>query len=185
MAIVGGLIMSQAADAVHHAGDLSGLRPARCACAGACARISGPVRPAPVRARAAMNLSRPSSERPMATTLLTVGVALAGALPTCTCRSRPCRRSISRPSRSRRRCRAPIPRPWRPASPTPLEKYLGHIADVTEMTSQQLDRPSPHHAAIRSGPRYQRRGARRAGGDQRRARRPSDDACAATPPTAR
>ncbi len=38
----------------------------------------------------------------------------------------------------------------------------------------QLGRPVPHHPAVRSRPRHQRRGARRAGGDQRRARRPAD-----------
>ena len=33
------------------------------------------------------------------------------------------------------RCRARARRPWRPASPAPLERHLGSIADVTEMTS--------------------------------------------------
>ena len=42
------------------------------------------------------------------------------------------------------------------------------------MTSQQLGRSGPHHPAIRPRPRHQRRRARRAGGDQRRARRPAD-----------
>ena len=33
------------------------------------------------------------------------------------------------------RCRAPAPRRWRPRVATPLERHLGQIADVTEMTS--------------------------------------------------
>ena len=38
----------------------------------------------------------------------------------------------------------------------------------------QFGRPGAHRAAIRPGPRHQRRRARRAGGDQRGARRPAD-----------
>ena len=42
-----------------------------------------------------------------------------------------------------------------------------------------------HHAAVRPQPRHRRRGARRAGGDQRRAQRCCPPACRATRPTAR
>ena len=58
---------------------------------------------------------------------------------------------------------------------TPLERHLGEIADVTEMTSSSSVGIDPHHAAIRPRPRHRRRGARRAGGDQRRARRPAGE----------
>ena len=50
----------------------------------------------------------------------------------------------------------------------------GTIADVTEMTSTSSLGSTAHHAAVRPRPRHRRRGARRAGGDQRRARRPAD-----------
>ena len=49
----------------------------------------------------------------------------------------------------------------------------------------QLGRSGAHRAAVRPGPRHQRRGARRAGGDQRGARRSADVACAAIRPIAR
>ena len=54
---------------------------------------------------------------------------------------------------------------------TPLERHLGTIADVNEMTSTSSVGTHPHHAAVRPRPRHRRRGARRAGGDQCRARR--------------
>ena len=47
---------------------------------------------------------------------------------------------------------------------TPLERHLGHIADVTEMTSTKHGRQHPHHPAIRPRPRHRRRRARCAGG---------------------
>ena len=56
---------------------------------------------------------------------------------------------------------------------TPLERHLGTIADVTEMTSSSTVGQRRHHPAVRPRPRHRRRGARRAGGDQRRARRPA------------
>src|SRR6201997_2694866 len=83
-----------------------------------------------------MNLSRPFISRPVATTLLAVGIALAG-----------CFAFVKLPV-------APLPQVDFPtisvqatlpgASPetvatsvaTPLERHLGSIADVTEMTSQ-------------------------------------------------
>ena len=66
------------AHALHHAGDLPGLRPA----GAALGRTPRPARrsadePAP---EADMNISTPFIQRPVATTLLTVGVALAGVL---------------------------------------------------------------------------------------------------------
>ena len=57
---------------------------------------------------------------------------------------------------------------------TPLERSLGRIAGVTEMTSSSSLGIDAHHAAVRSQPRHRRRGARRAGGDQRRARAAAD-----------
>ena len=59
---------------------------------------------------------------------------------------------------------------------TPLERALGRIAGVTEMTSSSLARLDARHAAVRPQPRHRRRGARRAGGDQRRAQPAADRA---------
>ena len=64
---------------------------------------------------------------------------------------------------------------------SPLERHLGQIADVTEMTSTSSVGQARIIAAVRPRPRHQRRRARRAGGDQRRARRPADQRCAAIP----
>ena len=50
--------------------------------------------PAPSRrARSRMNLSAPFVHRPIATVLLTIGIALAGIARSSCCRSRRCRRS--------------------------------------------------------------------------------------------
>ena len=73
-------------------------------------------------------------------------------------------------------CRAPARRPWPPRVATPLERHLGQIADVTEMTSSSSIGSTQHHAAVRPEPRHRRRRPRRAGGDQRGARRPADRA---------
>ena len=83
-----------------------------------------------------MNLSAPFIARPVATTLLTIGVALAGhrrllrAAGVAAAAGR-----LSRPSRSRPACRAPARRPWPPASPRRSSGALGAIAGVNEMTS--------------------------------------------------
>ena len=65
----------------------------------------------------------------------------------------------------------------------------GHDGDLGRRAARAPSRPDrrrqrddvaeharldPHHAAVRPRPRHRRRGARRAGGDRRRARRPAD-----------
>ena len=52
------------------------------------------------------------------------------------CPSRRCRRSTTRPSRCRRRCPGADPETVSTSVAEPLERYLGEIADVTEITSQ-------------------------------------------------
>ena len=97
-----------------------------------------------------MNLSAPFIQRPVATTLLTLGILLAGIMAF---RLLPV---------------APLPQIEFPAiavvasmpgaSPevmassvaTPLERHLGTIADVTEMTSMQG--PNASDAAMRASP---------------------------------
>ena len=59
---------------------------------------------------------------------------------------------------------------------TPLERSLGRIAGITEMTSSSSLGSIAHHAAVRPHPRHRRRRARRAGGDQRGAQPAADRA---------
>src|SRR6201996_9309334 len=83
-----------------------------------------------------MNLSRPFIERPVATTLLSLGVALAGVFAFIKLPVAPLPQ-VDFPTIS---VQASLPG----ASPdtvansvaSPLERHLGQIADVTEMTSQ-------------------------------------------------
>ncbi len=112
-----------------------------------------------------MNISAPFISRPVATTLLTLGIALAGILAFLKLPVAPLPQ-VDYPTIS---VSAQLPG----ASPEtvatsvaePLERHLGQIADVTEMTSQSSIGTNPHHAAIRSQPRHRRRGARRASRD--------------------
>ncbi|HVJ55630.1 MAG TPA: efflux RND transporter permease subunit [Aliidongia sp.] len=83
-----------------------------------------------------MNLSEPFIRRPVATTLLTIGVALAGALAFFRLPVSPLPQ-IDYPTIS---VQATLPggSPETVATSvaTPLERHLGQIADVSEMTSQ-------------------------------------------------
>ena len=127
-----------AADAVHHAGDLSGVRPAGAAVQAPLRRRgAGPAadRTQPRERRRDEHVA-PFIARPVGTTLLTIAIALAGMLA-----------YVQLPV-------APLPQVDFPtiavqaqlpgASPDtvatsltePLERHLGQIADVTEMTSQ-------------------------------------------------
>jgi len=82
-----------------------------------------------------MNLSRPFIERPVATTLLTAGVALAGAFAYLHLPVSPLPQvdyptisvSASLPGAD--------PETVSTSVAEPLERYLGEIADVTEITS--------------------------------------------------
>jgi multidrug efflux pump len=82
-----------------------------------------------------MNLSRPFIERPVATTLLTLGIALAGALAYTRLPVSPLPQvdyptisvSASLPGAD--------PETVSTSVAEPLERYLGQIADVTEITS--------------------------------------------------
>src|ERR1700691_6235503 len=82
-----------------------------------------------------MNLSRPFIERPVATCLLTVGVALAGLLAYTRLPVAPLPQ-VDYPTIS---VSASLPGADPEAVATsvaePLERYLGQIADVTEITS--------------------------------------------------
>jgi multidrug efflux pump len=64
-----------------------------------------------------MNISAPFIRRPVATTLLTAGIVLVGAIAFNVLPVSPCRRSTSPPSRSPPACPAEVPRSWRPPLP--------------------------------------------------------------------
>ena len=83
-----------------------------------------------------MNPSTPFIRRPVATMLLTFGILrrrVRWRFSSCRCRR--CRRSIFRPSRCRRQLPGASPEVVATTVATPLERHLGQIADVTEMTS--------------------------------------------------
>ena len=120
-----------------------------------------------------MNISAPFIDRPVATTLLTLGVALAGAIafrllpvsplpqvdyPTISVQA-------SLPGASPETMAATVATP-----PGAFARaHRGHHRDdIVEFA--RLD---AHHAAIRPQPRHRRRRAGRAGGDQRRTQPPS------------
>src|SRR5208282_5665351 len=126
--------LQPSADPVHHAGDLSLFRPP----GDAFARKRRRRRPADAPGRdreRGMNISAPFIRRPVATTLLTIGIALAGGIAFFLLPVAPLPQ-IDIPTVT---VNATLPG----ASPEtvansvaePLERHLGQIADVTEMTS--------------------------------------------------
>ena len=143
--IVGGLIVSQVltlftTPVIYLAFDRLGRR-VRGRSAGTARCRAG--RPTPV------NLSAPFIDRPVATTLLTIGVALAGVVAFFQLPVSPLPQvdfptisvSASMPGAS--------PETMATSVATPLERHLGVIADVTEMTSSSSVGSQPRHAAIR------------------------------------
>ncbi len=90
----------------------------------------------PATRRTGGSMSAPFILRPIATTLMIFAIVLLGLhrLSRC-CRSRRCRTSISRPSRSRRPIRAPSPDVVETSITAPLEHYFGQISGLTSMSS--------------------------------------------------
>ena len=131
-------------------------------------RLCPEKEPRPARTRS-MNISAPFIRRPVATSLLALGVLMAGILAYT------------------RLPVAPIPQVEYPvisvgaglpgASPetmassvaTPLERQFGRIAGVNQMTSTSQLGLDQHHSAVRSIAQHRCRRARRAGLYQRRA----------------
>ena len=136
-----------------------------------------------------MNFSRPFIERPIGTTLLALGLLLLGIvayrfLPVASLPSvefATIHVTASRPGADPETMAATVA--------APLERRLGEIAGVTEMTSVSSLGSTPHLHPVRPQPQHRRRGARRAGGPQRRgdrpAGRPADAAAASRSPTRR
>src|SRR5262249_17234293 len=151
------------ADAVHHARHLSLLRPA-----GGALDPTPAGKPAGSRRASRMNIAAPFTARPVATTLLTIAIALAGLMGFSRLPVSPLPQ-VDFPTIS---VSATLPG----ASPEtvatsvaePLERHLGQIADVTEMTSQSgigqaritlqfdvsrdIDRAAPPRQATPRGP---------------------------------
>ena len=157
------------ADALHHAGDLHLLRQLA-------QRLSGGRR-SPKRQRAgssqvqaggwAMNISSPFIKRPVATTLLTVAIAIAGAiafmvlpglaaaagrLPDHLGRREPARRQRGDHGVVDRDAAGAAVRPHRGRDGDDVVEFAGHHR---------------RYAAVRSEPRHRWRGARRGSGHQR------------------
>src|SRR6201987_3132005 len=82
-----------------------------------------------------MNISAPFIARPVATTLLTIGIALAGIFAFFKLPVSPLPQ-VDFPTISvQAQCPGASPDTGAPSVAAPLERHLGQIADVTEMTS--------------------------------------------------
>ena len=132
-----------------------------------------------------MSLSSPFIRRPVGTTLLTIAVAIAGAIAFTVLPVAPLPQvdfptisvSASLPGASAQIMAASVA--------TPLERQFSHIAGITEMTSSSSLGSHQRDPAIRPEPQYRRRGARRAGGHQCGAHLSARSICPRIPPTAR
>ena len=103
-----------------------------------------------------MNPSAPFIARPVATTLLTIGIALAGFFAFLRLPVAPLPQvdyptisvSASMPGASADTMAATVA--------TPLERHLGIIADVTEMTSRKRGRLYRYYTAVQPQPQPRR-----------------------------
>ena len=116
-----------------------------------------------------MNICEPAIRRPVGTTLLAIGLLLVGivayrflpvaSMPTVDFPTISV--SASRPGADPETMAATVA--------APLERRLGEIPGVIELTSRSSLGSDPHHHPVRPQPQHRRRRARRAGRDQRRA----------------
>jgi multidrug efflux pump len=125
--------LQPAADALHDAGRLSRLRPP-----GAAADPQAGGAGAPPRAResgADVNVSAPFINRPIATTLLTVAVALAGGIAFRFLPVSPLPQVEFPTIQVQSGLPGASPETMSSSVATPLERQFGRIAGITEMTS--------------------------------------------------
>ena len=142
IAIVGGLIFSPAPDALHDAGHLPRVRPARASRdgeegggAGVCAKRAAAGAGRDPGSMSASSISEPFIRRPIATTLLTVAIALAGGIAYKLLPVSPLPQ-VEFPTISvYANLPGASPETMASSVATPLERQFGRIAGVTEMTS--------------------------------------------------
>ena len=102
-----------------------------------------------------MNISAPFIRRPVGTALLTAAIALAGAVAYLqSARLAAAAGGFSDHQRRRRRLPGASPEIMASSVAAPLERQLGHIAGVNEMTSASYLGTTSHHAAIRFEPEH-------------------------------
>ena len=120
-----------------------------------------------------MNISAPFIARPVATTLLTLAIALAGILgfsqiAGVAAAAGGLSDHLGLGDAARRQSRDRVHQRRRAARTSPRPDRRRHRDDLAKR-----HRTGAHHAAIRHHPRHRRRRARRRGGDQCGARRPA------------
>ncbi len=117
-----------------------------------------------------MNISEPFIRRPVATTLLTIAIALGGAVAYSLLPVSPLPQVDFPTINVQATLPGASPETMASSVATPLETAVRpHRRDHRDDLHQHAGRDQ-HHAAIRTEPRHRRRGARRGSGHQRRAR---------------
>ena len=133
-----------------------------------------------------MSPSRPFILRPVATSLLMVGILLAGASsPTSNCRFRRCRRSTIRRSRCTTFYPGASPDVMASSVTAPLERQFGQVPGLKQMTSTSSFGSSIITLQFDLEPEHRRRRAGGAGRDQRRRERICRAICRTRRSTAR
>ena len=116
-----------------------------------------------------MSISEPFIRRPIATSLLSVALLLAGAVAYRMLPVAPLPQVEFPVIQVQAALPGASPETMASAVATPLERQFGRIAGVTEMTSTSLLGATTIVLQFDLEPQHRRRRPRRAGGDQRRA----------------
>ena len=119
------------------------------------------------RRGARMNLSAPFIARPVATTLLTFGIALAGCLAFLKLPVSPLPQVDFPTILVQAQLPGASPETVASSLASPLERHLGQICPCHGNDLGEQPRANPHHPPVRHRSRHRRCGARCPGGDQR------------------
>ena len=122
-----------------------------------------------------MSISTPFIKRPVATSLLTLALAMAGALAFYFLPVAPLPQVEYPTLNVNANLPGASPDTMASAVTTPLERSFGRIAGITEMTSSSNTGQAQITHAVRPRPQYRRGRARCSGGDQRGARSASGE----------